>query len=518
MGYRQVTAEQLGVVWTHLKAGASNRSIALNLGFDRKTINSYVAGIRRLNLPLDTDYGAALPLLATLLVENGKAKPSLAALEPFGVEIQRLMCGDRSIGVAPMKAKTAWLVINERYGLKKATSYETFKRFVRTRQLGGRETKASIRIETEPGDEVQIDYGQMGSWQVHGSRRIVNAFVGTLGYSRLPFVRFGTSQDQASFSASIVGMLAYYRGAPRRFNLDNLKAGVIKVDLYDPTLNRTFAELCDHYGIMADPARPAAPRDKGKVERAVPVVREVWKRLTALHPTATLEELNELAARWALEEYGRTKHGTTGVPPLTAYEDVERACLLPLPADDFIVSSWSTAKVHSDQFITVAGKLYGLPAPFIGKTVQVKLVGRFVEIYHQHKLVRSFTIPDKGRAYLPADFPEHGEPFKPGAYANSLIMCAGRFGSQSAQYLRAMLATGGNLSLRRAQGCLNVLEKYYGSSGYSHVLAGAMTAGVSMPKRLAQLFEDEARQNVLPFTASERGQAMTRNAEYYAGP
>ncbi|HCQ88253.1 MAG TPA: hypothetical protein DIV58_12520 [Spirochaetaceae bacterium] len=182
------------------------------------------------------------------------------------------------------------------------------------------------------------------------------------------------------------------------------------------------------------------------------------------------------------------------------------------------MSSWTTAKAHSDQFITVAGKLYGLPAPFIGKTVQVKLVGRFVEIYHQHKLVRSFTIPDKGRAYLPADFPEHGEPFKPEAYANSLIMRAGRFGSQSAQYLRAMLATGGNLSLRRAQGCLNVLEKYYGSSGYSHVLAGAMTAGVSMPKRLAQLFEDEARQNVLPFTASERGQAMTRNAEYYAGP
>ena len=241
---------------------------------------------------------------------------------------------------------------------------------------------------------------------MHGSRRIVNAFVGTLGYSRLPFVRFGISQDQASFSASIVGMLAYYRGAPRRINLDNLKAGVIKVDLYDPTLNRTFAELCDYYGIMADPSRPAAPRDKGKVERAVPVVREVWKRLTALHPAATLEELNELVARWAFEEYGQAKHGTTGVAPLTAYEDVERSCLQPLPADAFVVSSWTTAKAHSDQFITVAGKLYGLPAQFIGKTVQVKIVGRFVEIYHEHKLVRSFTVPDKGRAYLTV--PERG--------------------------------------------------------------------------------------------------------------
>jgi transposase len=40
---------------------------------------------------------------------------------------------------------------------------------------------------------------------------------------------------------------------------DNLKTGVIKADLYDPRLNRAYAEMAAHYGCLIDPARSGKP-------------------------------------------------------------------------------------------------------------------------------------------------------------------------------------------------------------------------------------------------------------------
>jgi transposase len=518
MGYRRVTTEQLGVIWTQMKSGASNRAIARDLGFDRKTIKTYVEAIRNLGFPQETSHEEALRVFAEHRVGNEKPKPARAVLAPFTEEIRELIAGDRKANRQPMKAKTAWLVVNERHNLDKTTSYETFKRFVKERRISRPVSGPTVRIETQPGDETQIDYAKMGLWPIGGRNRVVQAFIGTLAYSRLPFVHFCTSQDQASFACSITRMLDFYGGSTRRINLDNLKAGVLEADIYDPTLNRTFAELCDHYGIIADPARPASPKDKGKVERIVQVVRELWKQLTAVHPTASLDELNELAMSWAREEYGMEKHGTTGVPPCVAFNDLERSTLTPLPAERFVAASWTVAKVHPDQFISVGKKLYGLPASFIGKTVQVRSKEGFVEIFCDHRSIRKYVIPQKGRAYLPDDFPAYGEPFVPGAYAASLIVKAGSYGPQAAKFIRLILEDGGQLSIRRAQGCLTEIARRYGMTGFSSALGQAIAGRVFIPRRLAVLFEDEAHQNVLPFPISESGKAMTRDAGYYAGP
>ena len=47
---------------------------------------------------------------------------------------------------------------------------------------------------------------------------------------------------------------------------DNLKAGVVKPDLYDPKINRAYAELGRHYGVLIDPARAYHPKDKPSIE------------------------------------------------------------------------------------------------------------------------------------------------------------------------------------------------------------------------------------------------------------
>jgi transposase len=51
-------------------------------------------------------------------------------------------------------------------------------------------------------------------------------------------------------------------GVPARLVPDNLKTGVDKPDLYDPKINRSYAELAAHYGCLVDPARAIKPRDQ----------------------------------------------------------------------------------------------------------------------------------------------------------------------------------------------------------------------------------------------------------------
>ena len=56
--------------------------------------------------------------------------------------------------------------------------------------------------------------------------------------------------------------------------MDNLKTGVLKPDIYDPKLNRTYAEMGNHFGCLLDPARAGKPKDKPRVERPMPYVRD----------------------------------------------------------------------------------------------------------------------------------------------------------------------------------------------------------------------------------------------------
>src|SRR5260221_14499571 len=56
---------------------------------------------------------------------------------------------------------------------------------------------------------------------------------------------------------------------------DNTKVAVIKACLYDPQINRSYADMAAHYGTAILPARPRRPRDKAKVEQAVLMV-EGW--------------------------------------------------------------------------------------------------------------------------------------------------------------------------------------------------------------------------------------------------
>lgn len=517
MGYRAMTVETLWEIHVRVQAGKPNRQIAKSLGLDKKTVNEYVSKMAGIDGLSEADYIEGLRLLSAIIPTNKKPRPRGSLLEPFEDEIRTLIQGDRELHRQPMKAKTAWEVIRRKHALDGRVSYESFKRFVRERSLSPAPTRFVPRIETEPGEETQIDYGKVGTRLDGTRRRGVQAYCGVLSHSRLPFMCFSYSEDTISFATTTDDMFRFYGGATKFLNLDNLKAGILSASIYDPTLNRTFAELCEHYGVIADPSRPATPKDKGKVERFVQVAREVYRMLDALYPGATLEELNARAQAWCREEYGHRPHGTTGEEPMLVFEGHERERLLPLPEEPYVPARWTRAKVHPDQFIQVARVFYGLPASCIGREVDVRITCSLVTIYYEHKVIRSYALSGKRRYYLPDDFPAYAQPFVPGSYASFLLAKASMQGDQAARLVRMMLETGGKLSLRRAQGCLAVIEEHAGDQRLSHVLGKAIAERVCIPDRLKALFSDEKRQGILEFALSATGAAMVRGPEYYVG-
>ena len=517
MGYRRVIEELLYQILVHYKAGDSCRAIAVALGLDKKTVIHYVHSIENLSFPADLDFVATLAILSTMLPANRKPQPAYDCLMPYAEEIKDLVDGNKNEHRQGMKAKTAWEVIRRRHELSGKTSYETFKRFMRESPLLRRIPDAVARIEVNPGEEAQIDYGKVGTREFYQQRKTVYAFSGILSASRLPYIQFGTSQDHVAFAVSVASMFSFWGGVTKRINLDNLLSGVLKADICDPTINRTFAELCDYYGTVADPARVRAPKDKGKIERIIPVARELYKRLCSLYPDASLDELNVHSLAWCREEYGRSVHGTTGIAPLEAFEQIEKPALRPLPDTPFVPASWKTATVHPDQFIQVHGKFYGLPAAYIGRHVEVKSTQALVTIYHEHRVVRQYPVSTQRRNYLAEDFPAWAQPFTPGSFGAFLAAKADALAPHAGRYIRAMLSEQGNLGIRRAQGCLAVLERHRQYPGFERVLRQAEAQRIFIPSRLRALFEVPDTLNLLPFPVSDLGKAMARNATYYTG-
>ena len=130
----------------------------------------------------------------------------------------------------------------------------------------------------EAGEQAQIDYGQLGRWldPASGKLRTVWAFVMVLACSRHMFVRPVLKMDQRAWTECHVEAFAFFGGVPARLVPDNLKTGVDKPDLYDPKVNRSYAELAAHYGCLVDPARALKPRDKPRAAYCTSSGRFAW--------------------------------------------------------------------------------------------------------------------------------------------------------------------------------------------------------------------------------------------------
>ncbi len=518
MGYRKMKKRDLWEIYRRWQAGQSLSHIAVNERRDRKTVRFYVEGLEGLGLApsgasMDEQrfYQAVENLLPT---RNERPAPGSDQLLPHVDELWELINRAKEA----LKPKTAFLVIRTKYEL--SVSYATFKRFARQQGLSRVERKRMIRIELPPGLETQLDYGKVGTLcdAARGAARIVWAFCGILTHSRLPYVQFVFSQDQRSFVGSVVLMLEYYGGATQFISPDNLKSAVIKPDLWDPQFNRSLAEAAEYYGLFIDPCRVSRSTDKGKVERFVPVARELFGMLKALHPSADLAELNARALRWCREDYGRREHGTTGVAPMEAFE-VERATLKALPAERFQAPEWKQVSVQGgDQFLTFNKRRFSLPAAWRGRQVWARYVAPMLQLFDNEQLIRQYVLNDRQRIYWVAeDFPAEVRTMMNGGYPGWILEKGRGYGPAAAELLASVLQPHAYLNARRARGMLDVLATHHGRPYFEEVCLRAKSRSVVLPATLKRMMEAAAQwpafQLELPISAV--GAQMVRDVRYY---
>ncbi|NIO72639.1 MAG: IS21 family transposase [Anaerolineae bacterium] len=455
MARRVVTMNEIVEMIYQWHQGAGYKRIVRSLGFDRKTVRKYV----RLAQKVEVARGEPFPEESELISRLREVSDSHLLRE---TPAQDLLVPHRQwmaelLKEKEMTAKQVWRLLAEQTDL--SVSYPTVKRYLRAEfQFGA--PQVTIRLEVEPGSQAQVDFGYAGMMMdpSTGKRRRAWAFVMTLSYSRHRFVRFVFRQDIPTWIDCHVRAFEFFGGVAASVVLDNLKSGVLKPDIYDPTLNRAYAELERHYGFVADPAKVGIARHKGKVERVIPVVR---RHLLAGREFRDIEEVNERALRWAREEIGMEIHGTTKRKPFEVFQKEELAHLKPLAQESFECPVWKECSVHPDHHVVFDRSYYSVPTRFIGSKVWVRAARVLVKIFLDGQLIKTHFRAQKPGTWVTdtSDYP----PQKLAYLMSTPSYCrnkAAEIGPHTKALICEILSQHAMRNLRKAQAILRLAEKY----------------------------------------------------------
>ncbi|NIL77312.1 IS21 family transposase [Rhodococcus sp. B10] len=340
-------------------------------------------------------------------------------------------------------------------------SESTVRRYIATTFAEQRlEEKVTVpRGSVEPGSEAQIDYGKLGMWfdPSLGRRITVWAFVMILSCSRKMFVQPVFRMDQASWNASHVAAFEFFGGVPARMVCDNLKTGVQRPDLYDPMINPAYQELASFYGTLIDPARARKPKDKPRVERPMPYIRDsFW----AGSEFTSLAQMQSAALHWSTEVYGRHQHrGLDGVSPSAMFEAVERSALAPLPARPFEAVHYSVGTVAPDCHVKAGKAFYSVPWRLLGQKVIIRTAGDIVQVFHDDAVAATHVLHLSGRSTNL----EHYPPQKVAHTLRSVTWCraqAEQIGSGATQVIDELSSVNAIHRLWAIQAIIRLREKY----------------------------------------------------------
>jgi transposase len=231
---------------------------------------------------------------------------------------------------------------------------------------------ATVRFETAPGHQMQIDFGE--KWVVIGGTRTkIHLFVAVLGYSRRIFVRASLSQRQDDWREGLAGAFCAFGGVTRKILIDRAGALVIGEDRESGLVrvHPAFAAFCKDWGVDVAACRPYRARTKGKTESGVGYVKR--NAIAGLSFTS-FAALEAHLAQWIIGADQR-EHGTTHERPIDRFDRDERCALLPLPSPVIPVRERRISRrVATDCFVDVDTIRYSVPHRLVRSTVDV-LVG-----------------------------------------------------------------------------------------------------------------------------------------------
>jgi transposase len=236
-------------------------------------------------------------------------------------------------------------------------------------------------VHYEPGEAMQVDWGECGRLIIGKTSRRVSVLVATLCFSRFGYIEFSLSQKKADFYRALVHALDYFGGSPRKIIFDNLKAAVLNGSGRYACLHPEFLALCGHFCMQPIACARRDPESKGISEASVRYVKHnaMQGRDEEL---SRWEDYPKFATYWLNEVANVRIHETTKERPVDRLQK-ESHVLRPLPTIPFDTDEVVSALVTPHARIKFDGNRYSVPPDLARKTVMVRANATQVRVFDQ---------------------------------------------------------------------------------------------------------------------------------------
>jgi transposase len=244
---------------------------------------------------------------------------------------------------------------------------------------------ATVRVETAPGDQLQIDFGQK-RLRIAGARVRIFLLVAVLSYSRRLFVKAFLNERGDDWREGIAAGFTHFGGLPRTLLGDNARALVLGRDRATGTVSfhPTYLAFCRDWDVQPRACAPYRARTKGKTEAGVKYVK---RNALADQAFDSFGALEQHLAEWMTVADQRC-HGTTREAPIVRFEREERAALRALPLRALPRRTQRLRRrVALDAFVDVDTIRYSVPHRLVRDHVEVLVEDRLVRIFHGAELV-----------------------------------------------------------------------------------------------------------------------------------
>jgi len=341
---REDTVQEL---LARLARGEGVKTIARELGVDRKTVKRW----RRL----------------------GQWQPRQGRPRPRGLD--RYL--DRLAQRGPEVGWNAVVLHRELQGLGFTGTAQQVRRAIRPWRAEARwAAGATVRYETGPGEQAQVDFGQLHVW-IGEQRETVHLFVFTLGYSRRLWVRAYPHERLSALLDGHERAFRHFGGVSLTCLYDNPRTLVLGRREREVRWHPVVGDFARYYGFTPRACQPYRARTKGKVESGVKYVK---RNALAGRRFASWDALNAWLEEWAVTVADQRIHGTTHERPIDRFA---RETLTPLGARaPYHYERERVRRVPADALVAMGAARYSVPVQYVGRTVTVQETATHYEFFH----------------------------------------------------------------------------------------------------------------------------------------
>jgi transposase len=242
---------------------------------------------------------------------------------------------------------------------------------------------ATVRFETGPGEQAQVDYGQLWVW-IGAQPEKVHLFVFTLGYSRRLSARAYRNERLTTLLDGHERAFRWFGGVTLNCLYDNPRNLVLGRREHKVLWHPLFEDFARYYGYTPRACQPYRARTKGKVENGVKYVK---RNALAGRRFTSWEDLNDWLERWSVEVADVRVHGTTHERPTDRFAHEQLTPLGTRPP--YRYERVQKRRVANDALVTVGASRYSVPVAYVGQTVNVhEDIGHYEFFHHDQRIAR----------------------------------------------------------------------------------------------------------------------------------